>query len=165
MSSQKTQQRAPQRTHETPFHPLFRCLKHSVQSSKHLLGEFHSHGGSPNWMDGLFHWKSHLEMDDNWDTTHFRTPSYLHHFYCTSMATHLTPYPSQKGTNFGGMFAIFLGFDSTSFDQCDVWSSICEFDGLYCTKWSKISGSQMAGNKFDTRKMTVYINYNCRTTS
>ena len=28
-------------------------------------GGFHSHGGTPLSLDGLFHGKRHLEMDDN----------------------------------------------------------------------------------------------------
>ena len=42
------------------------------QLMKHL-GGFRCHGGIPK-MDGLFHGKSHLEMDDDWGCPYFRKP-------------------------------------------------------------------------------------------
>ena len=35
-------------------------------SPKHPFGGFHSHGGIPKTMDGLFHGKAESKMDDDW---------------------------------------------------------------------------------------------------
>ena len=41
-------------------------------------GGFHSHGGSPSSLDGLFHGKKkHLEMDDESGYPYFGKPPYM----------------------------------------------------------------------------------------
>ena len=65
------------------FHSLVQPLP-SLAKSTESTGSPVAYGvsGMPwgyphSWLDGLFHGKSHLEMDDNWGYPYFRKPPYI----------------------------------------------------------------------------------------